>query len=135
MTDEERPIGGWLLVLATLLTVGEPLGLAPVVAHLLPTIAERGAAIAALLGLRVLTTAFGVAAGLALFGRRPHAVALARLALVLLGAVSVFSILTPILPSNLAPGLPGPVALVVVAYYVCWIVYLQRSRRVRATFE
>lgn len=128
-------IAGWLLVLALLLTVGEPLVLAPEIVRLLPTLASRGPAVAFVLIIRVVVTGFGVSAGLALFARRPHAAGMATLALALLGAVSLFAMLTSILPSNRLPGTTGPAVLVVAVYYASWIAYLQRSRRVRETLR
>jgi len=125
--------GGWLLLLAGLLAIGEPLVLAAEVARLLPTLGYQGAAVVLLVLARVAVTAFGVAAGLAIFNRRPHATGMATLALALLGSVSLFALLTPILPSNRPPGTTAPIAVVVFAYYAGWIAYLRRSRRVRET--
>ena len=117
---------GWLLLLALLLVVGEPLLLAQEVAHLLPTIGMRGSAVGWLVLARVGVTGVGVAAGLAILGGRPHGAAMARLALLLLAAVSLVAVLTPILPSNRLPGTAGPIALLIVVYYGAWIVYLHR---------
>jgi hypothetical protein len=119
---------GWLLLLALLLAVGEPLALAQEVARLLPSLGMRGPAVILLVVARVVITGLAVAAGLAILGRRPHAVGMAKLALVLLAAVSLFSVLTPILPTNRLPGTTGPVTLVIAAYYGAWLVYLYRSR-------
>ncbi len=84
-----------------------------------------------LVALRLLAAAIGVAAGLALLGRRPGAAALARLALVSGAAVEVAISLWPKFPSNLAPGERPFVLAAVLAYYLGWLVYLSRSRRVR----
>lgn len=136
--DPDRPTGrtragGWLLVLAGLLAIGEPLGLAAEVDRRLPSLSHRGTAVVLLVLVRVAVTGFGVAAGLAIFNRRPHAAGMATLALALLGGVSLFALLTPILPSNRLPGTTGPLAVAVVIYYVGWIAYLRCSRRVRET--
>jgi hypothetical protein len=133
MPDSPLPI--WLRLLALLLTVAEPLGLAWSVAGLVPTLGFRGAGVALLLVARVLVTGFGVAAGLAIFGRRPHAVRLAAAALVLLGVAALVSLLTPILPTNLPPDLTAPVAVAVAVYYGAWLAYLWLSRRVRRLFD
>ena len=117
---------GWLLLLALLLVVGEPLLLAQEVARLLPTIGMRGPAVGWLVLARVGVTGVGVAAGLAILGGRPHGAAMARLALLLLAAVSLVAVLAPILPSNRLPGTAGPIALLIVVYYGAWIVYLLR---------
>jgi len=115
---------GWLLLLALLLAVGEPLVLAQEVAHLLPTIGTRGPAVALLVLVRVGITGFAVAAGLAIFGRRPHAVGMASLALALLAAVSLVAVLTPILPTNRLPGTTWPTAVIIATYYTAWLAYL-----------
>jgi len=120
-----------MLLLALLLAVGEPLALAQEVARLLPTIGMRGPAVALLVLARIGVTGLAVAAGLAILGRRPHAVGMAKLALVLVAVVSLVAVLTPILPSNRMPGLTGPIAAVIAIYYGAWMLYLYRSRRVR----
>lgn len=129
-----RRLGGWLLALALLLIVGEPLTLAQEVSRLLPTIGMHGPAAIALLLLRVIVAAFGVAAGLAILGRQPSAAGMAKLAVVLLGIVSLVVVLTPILPTNRLPGTTGPIVVIIAVYYGGWFLYLCRSRRVRRTF-
>ena len=120
---------GWLFLLALLLAVGEPLALAQEVAHLLPTLGTRGPAVVLLVLARVGVTGLAVAAGLAILGRRPHAVGMAKLALALVAAASLVAVLTPILPTNRLPGTTGPVAALIVVYYGAWLVYLFRSQR------
>lgn len=122
---------GWLLLLALLLAVGEPLALAQEVAGLLPTIGMRGPAVVLLVLARVGITGLAVAAGLAIVGRRPHAVGMAKLALALVAAVSLVAVLTPILPTSRLPGTAGPIAALIAVYYGAWLLYLFRSRRVR----
>ena len=56
-------IRGWLLLLALLLTVWEPLSLGLVASAVLPRIADRPAALL-VLGVRLLATAVGLAAGI-----------------------------------------------------------------------
>ncbi len=120
---------GWLLLLALLLAVGEPLALAQEVARLLPTIGTRGPAVVLLVLVRIGITGLAVAAGLAILGRRPHAVGMAKLALALVAAVSLVAVLTPILPTSRLPGTTGPIAALIVVYYGAWLVYLYRSPR------
>ena len=122
---------GWLLLLGLLLAVGEPLALAQEVARLLPTIGMRGPAVILLVVARVVITGLAVAAGLAILGRRPHAVGMAKLAVALVAAVSLVAVLTPILPTNRLPGTTVPIAALIVVYYGAWMLYLYRSRRVR----
>ena len=131
----DEPLPGWLRLLAVLLTVGEPLGLASTAARLAPTLGDRGAGVALLLVVRVVVTGFGVAAGLAIVGRRPHAARFAALALGLLATATLVSLLTPILPSDLPPDLTTPAVVAVAAYYGAWLAYLRLSRRVRRLFD
>jgi len=114
-----------MLLLALLLAVGEPLALAQEVARLLPTIGMRGPAVALLVLARIGITGLAVAAGLAILGRRPHAVGMAKLALVLVAAVSLVAVLSPILPSSRMPGFTGPIAAAIVVYYGAWLLYLR----------
>lgn len=126
---------GWLRLLAALLTVGEPLGVASMAARLVPTLGVRGGAVALLPVARVLVTGFGVAAGLAIVWRRPHATRLAALALVLLASATLGSLLTPILPSDLPPDMTALAAAAVVTYYGAWLAYVRLSSRVRRLFD
>jgi hypothetical protein len=130
-----RSVGFWLGLLSLLLIVGEPLAIAPRLAALLPTLADRGPGVAAFVLARVIVAGVAVAAGLALWNRRPHAIALTRAALVLSAATSLLTLLTPILPSNLAPGMTFPAAALTVAYDGGWLAYLSLSARGRSDFK
>src|SRR5712691_11055748 len=83
-------VGGWLLLLCRLLIVFHPLSLAVTASGALNALSVRGAPVAAILILRLLVAALGVAAGLAVQGRRPGAVGLTKLALVMSAATDVF---------------------------------------------
>jgi hypothetical protein len=74
-------IGGWLFVLCGLLLVWQPISTGLVASRLLGLLSIRGLPVALLVILRLLATGFGVAAGVALLGRRPGAVVLTRIAL------------------------------------------------------
>ena len=128
-------VGGWLLLLCRLLILFHPLSLAVTAAGALNALSVRGAPVAIILILRLLVVAAGVAAGLALQGRRPGAVTLAKLALVISAATDVFVYTTPYFPNNRAPGDTTLVVLAAVAYHTAWLLYLVRSRRVRHTFS
>ena len=98
-------------------------------------LAVRGLPLALVLMMRVLVAAFGIAAGLALLGRRAGAVTMAKVSLAASAATDVFVHTTPFFPNNRPP---GDTALVVVAsltYYGAWMVYLFRSKRVKETFS
>ncbi len=128
----QRPrLGAPLALLCSLLIVGQPAAAGLGASRLLDSISFRGPGVVLLVALRLLAAAIGVAAGLALLGRRPGAAALARLALVSGAAVEVAISLWSKFPSNLAPGERPFVLAAVLAYYLGWLVYLSRSRRVR----
>jgi hypothetical protein len=127
-------VGGWLLVLCRLLIIGHPLSLAVTASATLGSIAVRGAAVAIVLIVRLLVVAVGIAAGRALQSLRPAAVTLAKTALLLSAATDVFVYTTPYFPSNRPPGDTPLYLLASLAYHGVWLAYLQRSRRVRATF-
>jgi hypothetical protein len=126
--------GGWLLVLCRLLIVGHPLSLAVTASAALGSIAVRGPAVAIILLVRLLVVAVGIAAGRALQGMRPAAVSLAKTALLLSAATDVFVYTTPYFPNNRLPGDTPLYVVASLAYHGIWLLYLQRSRRVRATF-
>src|SRR5437762_3099189 len=127
-------VGGWLLVLCLLLLIGQPISLGLVASSMLDALASGGLSAVLILLTRLIVTGFGIAAGLALLGRRPGAVALARLSLALSAATDVFVYTTPFFPSNRAPG-ETPVYIVAsLTYSTLWILYLWRSKRVRITY-
>jgi hypothetical protein len=121
-------------VLCVLLLAWEPVRFGLVVSNALPALSYRGTPLALLLIARVLTTGFGVAAGLALISRRPAAVAMAKAALLVAATLDVVTYTTPSMPSNRMPGdTPFYVAASVI-YYGLWLAYLSRSKRVRRTY-
>lgn len=132
--SREPAIRGWLLLLCLLLTVWEPVSLALVAASRVAALATGHAAAAVLLIVRVFVTAVGVAAGIALWRRHAHAVTLARAAIVLSALEGVARISSRYGASTAPPGTRLPLALVVVAYTAAWLVYLQKSKRVKATY-
>jgi hypothetical protein len=122
-------------VLCALLLVWQPLSLGLVASSALGSLAFSGWPLALVLLTRVVVAGVGIAAGLALLGRRPGSVTLAKAALVLSAASDVFVYTTPFFPSNLAPGQTPLYIAVSVAYSAVWIVYLSRSTRVREIFH
>jgi hypothetical protein len=131
---ERVGVGGWLLVLCRLLIVGHPMSLAVTASNALNAISLRGAPVAIILVVRLLVVAVGVAAGRALQNVRPGAVTLATIALSASAAIDGFVYTTPYFPNNRPPGDTALVLLASLAYHGLWLGYLQRSRRVRATF-
>lgn len=127
-------VRGWLLLLCMLLVGWQPLSLGLAASSVLDALPVRGLPLAVVLVVRVLAAALGIAAGLALIGRRPSAVTLAKTSLVVSAATDVFAYTTPHFPSNRPPGDTTIVVAASLAYYGIWLVYLFRSRRVRNTF-
>lgn len=138
MTDQEpltpSGVGGWLLVLCVLLLVWQPISLGLVASGLLDRLFIRGLPLALVLAARVVVTAFGIAAGLALLARRPAAVAMAKASLVASAATDVFVYTTRYVPSNRLPGDTPIVVAASLAYCAIWLAYLFRSKRVRNTY-
>jgi hypothetical protein len=134
LKSERAGVGGWLLVLCRLLIVGHPLSLAVTASAAIGSIAVRGPAVAMILIVRLLVVAVGIAAGRALQSLRPAAVTFAKTALLLSAATDVFVYTTPYFPSNRSPGDTPLYVLASLVYHGLWLAYLQRSRRVRATF-
>ena len=118
----------WRRLLSLLLIVWEPVSLSLRAAAVLPTLADRGYIVSVALVLRVFVAGLAVAAGLALWNRRPHGTGLALVALALSAVSQLASLLTPILPTNLPPDRRALAAVAVVAYYGAWIVFLSRTR-------
>ena len=131
----DEGVGGWLLVLCRLLIVFHPLSLAIAASNALGALAVRGAAVAMILVLRLLVVALGVAAGLALQGKRPGAVTLAHVALVASALTDLFVYMTPYFPNNRPPGDTVFYVAESLAYHALWLAYLMRSKRVRMTFR
>jgi hypothetical protein len=134
MSSVKSGVRGWLLILCGALLVWQPLSFGLAASSSLDALAVRGVPLAIVLVLRLIVTAFGIAAGLALAGRRPSAVALAKAALVATAAMDVFVYTTPYAPNNRTPG-ETPIYIVVsVAWSAGWFLYLVRSRRVENTY-
>lgn len=126
-------LGGWLLILCLFLGVWQPLTLANLAAALLAALPVRGAVLAFLLAARVIVTAFGMAAAIAISHRDPHAASMAKAALVLSAGAEVFVYTTSYFPSNRLPGDTLRYVAWSVAVHGAWLAYLIRSRRVRRT--
>ena len=134
--SRSRPdVGGWLLVLILLLTVWNPASLALHAASTVSNLSMRPTLSLLFLGARLLITGIGVAAGIALSLRRPGAVWLAKAVLILFAIEAVARLSTRVDISSLPPGTRLPVAVFVIIHNGAWYLYLQRSRRVSATYD
>ncbi len=127
-------VGGWLLILCRLFIVWGPVQLAFVISSALAALPVRGPSLGLMIIARMLVTAFGLSAGLALQARRGSAVAMARASLVLTAAADTFVYLTSYFPSNVMPGDEWLYVGATLAYAAVWLLYLSRSSRVRNTF-
>jgi Protein of unknown function (DUF2569) len=127
-------VGGWLLVFCLLLLVWQPISLALVASSIVDALPVRGLPLAAVLVVRLLVAALGIAAGLALLGRRGSAPALAIASLAASAATDIFVYSTPYFPHNRLPGDKEVILAVSLAYYAIWFIYLFRSKRVRNTY-
>ena len=127
-------VGGWLLVLVLLLTVWNPANLALRAAASVSNLDSRSALSLVFLAVRLALAGIGVAAGLALWLRRPGAVWLAKLALVLFALEAIVRLSTRVDLSSAPPGTRLPTAIVAIVHNGAWFLYLQNSRRVRETY-
>ena len=80
----------------------------------------------AILFVRLLVTAIGVGAGLALLGRRMGAVAFARLSLIASALTELFIYLTPYYPNHRAPGETPLWIAGTIVVYGSWLFLLTR---------
>ena len=134
MRSNRTGVGGWLLVLCLLLLIWHPLNFALVAAGTLDALPLRGTPLALVLAARLLVTAVGIAAGIALLARRPAAVTLAIAALTLSAAADLFVYTTAYMPSNRLPGDTIWYVAASLLYHGAWLLYLVRSTRVRNTY-
>ena len=133
-TVNQNSLPGWLLVLCGLLLMYHPLSLALATSRALDALMVRGLPMVLVLVAQGLVTAFGIAAGLALVGRRPGAVTMAKSSLVLSAGTDVFVYSTPFLPSSRFPGVTPYYIAGSLVYHAIWLAYLYRSKRVRDLF-
>jgi hypothetical protein len=124
-------ISGWLLLLCLLLVVWQPISFGLLASGLLNRLSIRGWPFALVLLLRLMVTALGIAAGLALIHRHPAAVSIAKASLIASAACDLFIYTTPFVPNNRLPGDTPIFIAVSLAYHAIWLGYLFKSKRVR----
>jgi len=125
----------WLLVLILLLTIWNPAILALHAASAVWNLGSRSTLSIVVLAVRLAVTSVGVAAGIALWRRRPGAVWLAQLVLMAFGIEAVVRLATRVDLSSAPPGTRLPLALFIIAHNAGWYLYLQFSRRVKAIYD
>ena len=124
----------WIFPLVFILTIWNPATLALQAASMVWNISTRSTLSIVFLGARLVITSVGVAAGMALWLRRPGAVWLAKLALMLFGIEAVARMSSQVDVGSAPPGTRLPLALVIILHNSAWYLYLQISRRVRAAY-
>ena len=122
-------------LLCRVLILWQPVSLGLVGSSALNSLSVRGLPLALVLLGRIAVAAVGVAAGLALWRRRPGAVTLARASLLLSAAADVFVYSTPYFPNNRPPGDSTVILAASMLWYGIWLMYLWRSKRVRQVFS
>jgi hypothetical protein len=116
------------LLLSGFLLLWQPLRMAMNASIEIQSLPLRGWPLAVGLGLRLIVTAVGVAAGISLFTRKPGAVSLAKCALVLSAALDALVYFSPIFPNNRMPGQTPVFVAASVLYHGFWIAYLVRLK-------
>ena len=131
----ERPrIPLWILLLILILTIWNPASLALQAASGMGTIGIRSTFVVVALVLRLIITSVGVAAGRALWMRRPGAVWLAKLSLALFAIEAVVRFSSRVDVGSAPPGTRLPIAMFIILHNGVWYLYLQNSGRVRAFY-
>jgi hypothetical protein len=125
---------GWLLVLCVDLFMWAPMTVAREVGATLGSLGMRGPAAVVELAVHGAVAAVAVAAAWALWIGNPRAPAFAAAAVLASGAATVQSLYWSVLPSNTMAGDRPPLALAAIAHAAGWMMYLRRSRRVRALY-
>ena len=128
-------MGGWLLLLCAILTVWNPLALALRLSAVASNLAAMSTPALISFGVRFALTSLGVSAGISLFMRRPWAVSLTKMTLVLFCIEAGARLSTRSGLSEAPPGTRLPLAVLLVAHNAAWYAYLQKSRRVRELFD
>jgi hypothetical protein len=121
-----------LRVLAFLLLLWQPATFVRVASVAIPSLGYRGWLAGVELIVAGGVAALSVAAWWSLVTRQPHGIALARVALILSAARSIQSLYWTMLPSDVVPGTEAIYTAAIIAFTAGWLLYLGRSRAVRA---
>jgi hypothetical protein len=123
---------GWLLLLCVALLVWRPLDFAVELLQTLRSLSMRGVLGAIELLAHAAVATLAIVAVRALSVGVPAAPRLAGAALIASAAATVQSLYWSALPHQTIPGDELPIAVLAVVHAIGWLVYLARSRRVRA---
>ena len=123
-----------VLLLIFVLTVWNPASLALHASSIVWSIDTRSTLSLAFLLARLVITSIGIAAGIALWLRRPGAPSLAKTALVLFALEAVLRLSSRTDIRSAPPGTRLPLALFIIVHNAGWYLYLQLSDRVRAVY-
>ena len=121
-----------LVLLCAALLLWRPLGYIVELPQALPSLGMRGAPGAIELLFHGAVAALAVAAAQALWNERPSGPMLAAVALIASAAAAVQSLYWTALPHQIVPGTERVFAALAIGHAAIWLVYLSRSRRVRA---
>jgi hypothetical protein len=131
---ERSRIPLWILPLIFIFTIWNPAALALHAASAVWNIGTRPTLSLILLAARLIITGVGIAAGMALWFRRPGAVWLAKLSLMLFGLEAVVRLSSGVDAGAAPPGTRLPLAIFVIVHNGAWYAYLHLSDRVRAAY-
>ena len=124
-----------VLVLCAYLAVWIPLNAAALASGSLPSLDARGAVGALELAVHVASAALCLAAGSMVWTRSAAGVWFAALALCVNAAAAIQAVHFSALPRDVPPGLAWPLTVFTLVFTSAWLVYLRRSRRLRAWLE
>ena len=123
-----------IALLCFILTISNPITLAIVASSSLIDYGASSFLRIFILAGRMIVTSIGIAAGRALWLRRPGAARFAQAALLMLALEAVVRYSTRVDLGAAPPGTRLPRASLVVAHNAAWILYLQKSRRVQQAY-
>jgi hypothetical protein len=123
---------GWVLVLCVALVVWRPLDFAVELLRTLPSLGMRGVVGVVELVAHAAVATLALVAARALSTGIPVAPKLAAAALITSAGATVQSLYWSVLPHQTVPGDELPIAVLAVLHAGAWLLYLARSRRVRA---
>jgi hypothetical protein len=124
-----------LVILVFILTIWNPASLALHAASVVSAFSTRSTLVLVFLGIRIATTSIGIAAGMALWLRRPGALRLAKTALVLFAVQTAVRFSLGIDVGGAPPGTRLPLAILIISHNAAWLLYLHLSRRVHAAYS